>query len=81
MLLMVPAELSIVPALKYVVYPSKIVPFETEFTFNSEGVNPIRNSNDFIDCVGMQRISSVNVLPAATVLLIGFGRTVGFAAE
>jgi hypothetical protein len=37
--IIVPALLLIVPSLKYVVYPAKIVPSETEFACNNVGLN------------------------------------------
>jgi hypothetical protein len=45
----VPAVLLMVPALKNVVYPLKIVPSVTEFAKRSEGLYEIRNSYDLIN--------------------------------
>jgi hypothetical protein len=46
---MEPAVLLIVPALKNVVYPAKIVPSDTEFARSNVGLNKIFNSYDLMD--------------------------------
>jgi hypothetical protein len=48
MFFIVPAVLSIIPALKKVVYALKIFPFVTEFAFKRDGLKAIFNSYDFI---------------------------------
>jgi len=67
MFFMVPAVLSMVPALKYVGFDLKIVPWVTAFAERRLGLRRTRNSKAFMGLVGIQVTFRENVFPPAMV--------------